>query len=289
MLLKKLYTSILLVLVLSIGCYAAASLGDRAPDFTLTDIKGKKHSLKDFRGKIVLLDVWASWCRPCRHYMPKNQKLHDKYSSRGLEVLAVNIEGIKSSAPAYIKSNSFTFKVLYSKGNWKSEVVKKYGVRGIPFVALIDRQGYIRFTGHPSGITDEMIENALANKFPSIKITKIINLIGYFEKYVKWSAQNGQWKKKGRKVWKSLAVKAYAISDVKKVLLLLFESFNSDAFIPAFSDKRSSWKEKVGSAENLGEIKSLVKELALGIKEEYLSSSWNNRLKSIWVSLINKS
>src|SRR2546423_15247077 len=65
--------------------------GESAIDFTLKDLKGRPHSLKSLRGKVVLLDFWATWCGPCRMTMPQVAKIHEQYKTRGVEVISINI------------------------------------------------------------------------------------------------------------------------------------------------------------------------------------------------------
>lgn len=115
-----------------------------APDFTLPDMDDEKHALSDFRGKVVMLNFWATWCPPCRREMPSMQRLYEKYSERGLVVLAVNqfedpdlvfeFTGRLSLEP--------TFPIVFDR---ESRVSEQYRVKGLPTTYLLDRDGNIRY------------------------------------------------------------------------------------------------------------------------------------------------
>lgn len=115
-----------------------------APEFTLPDMDGEEHALSEFRGKVVMLNFWATWCPPCRREMPSMQRLYEKYREQGLVVVAVNqfedpdlvfeFTGRLSLEP--------TFPILFDR---ESRVSEQYKVRGLPTTYLIDREGTIRY------------------------------------------------------------------------------------------------------------------------------------------------
>ncbi|HXG66496.1 MAG TPA: redoxin domain-containing protein [Blastocatellia bacterium] len=113
--------------------------GRMAKDFTLNGLDGKPVALKDLRGKVVLLDFWASWCAPCRIEMPHLEKLHREYKDKGLVVLGVNDEDA-ATARAFLKSKGYTFPTLVDD---KREVSELYEVESIPTVFVINREGKI--------------------------------------------------------------------------------------------------------------------------------------------------
>jgi peroxiredoxin len=117
-------------------------VGKPAPDFTLKDVDGRELALKDLRGKVVLLDFWATWCEPCRKDMPEIKTLHDEFKSKGLEVVLIDFSEPAGVAKEYFEKNNYTFHNLLDP---QSETFDKYGAGGIPKVVLIDKQGVVRY------------------------------------------------------------------------------------------------------------------------------------------------
>ena len=108
----------------------------KAPGFSAKKLNGKKVKLKNYRGKIVFLNFWATWCPPCRKEMPSMEKLHNKMKGKKFVMLAVSNEE-KATVNKFIKSRKFTFPVLISGA------ASKYGVTGIPTTFIIDEKGYL--------------------------------------------------------------------------------------------------------------------------------------------------
>lgn len=120
------------------------SAGKMAPDFEEKKPDGTTMKLSDLRGKVVLLDFWASWCGPCRRENPNVVKAYKKYNEKGFTVMNVSLDKDKERWLAAIKKDNLMWPNHVSdlKG-WGSTVGRKYGVRGIPFTVLIDRDGKI--------------------------------------------------------------------------------------------------------------------------------------------------
>jgi thiol-disulfide isomerase/thioredoxin len=118
----------------------AVKVGDAAPDFALKDLAGSEVSLASLKGKVVVLDFWATWCGPCKAAMPVIQKLHDEYASKGVAVLGVNTwEQKADAAKDYMASKKFTYGCLL-KGD---DLAKAYGVTGIPTLVVIGKDGKV--------------------------------------------------------------------------------------------------------------------------------------------------
>ena len=111
-----------------------------APDFTLSDPAGKKVSLKDYRGKIVFLNFWASWCAPCRAEMPGMDRLYREFKDKGLEMLAVNVKDKRDDALRFMKELKISYPVAMDP---EGEVGLLYGAWGMPTTYLIDRKGQV--------------------------------------------------------------------------------------------------------------------------------------------------
>ena len=128
---------------------ALLAVGDLAPDWMLNDADGNRHTLSEYRGKIVMLDFWATWCGPCVRTMPEVQKLREQYSSNDLVVFGVNCWE-ESNPSAYMKQHGYTYGLLV-KGE---EITKAYRVETLPTVYVIGRDGRIIFRS--VGIHDEL-------------------------------------------------------------------------------------------------------------------------------------
>jgi len=111
-----------------------------APDFTLPDPSGAKKSLKDYRGKVVFLAFWATWCEFCREEIPAIEALYRDYKAKGLEIVAVNIKDKREDALAFIKKNLAANKKTMDP---EGEVGLLYGAYATPTVYLIDRKGAV--------------------------------------------------------------------------------------------------------------------------------------------------
>lgn len=108
------------------------------PDFTLPDLERGKVSLKDFRGRLLLLNFWASWCVPCREEMPAMERLYQKYREHGFVILGVNVKDDKKSAIAFVKELKITFPIAFDPAG---EVGLLYGAWGLPATYFIDTKG----------------------------------------------------------------------------------------------------------------------------------------------------
>jgi len=111
-----------------------------APDFTLPDPGGRKVSLEKFRGKVVFLNFWATWCESCREEMPSMERLYQEFKGRGLEIVAVNVKDKRPAALAFVKELKLNYPVLMDP---EGEVGLLYGAFGLPVTYLIDRQGIV--------------------------------------------------------------------------------------------------------------------------------------------------
>jgi len=117
--------------------------GFLAPDFTLESLSGDQISLSDMRGNAIVLNLWASWCPPCRAEMPALQRVYQENHERGLEVLAVNMTAQDSLADveAFVQEFNLTFPILLDTSG---EVGNAYLMRALPTTFFIDREGVIQ-------------------------------------------------------------------------------------------------------------------------------------------------
>ena len=118
---------------------SATFVGEAAQDFSLHDLKGRTFRLRDLRGKIVLLDFWATWCTPCRIDLPHIEALHDEYTREELVVLGVNGES-ETAARSFMEQQGYSFPSLVDQGD---EVSRLYGAALLPTIVIVDQEGSI--------------------------------------------------------------------------------------------------------------------------------------------------
>ena len=131
------------------------SVGSKAANFTLTDLQGNPTTLKDYEGKVILLNFWATWCPPCKAEIPDFIQMYDKYKSQDLVIVGVsgfrdNLSQVKS----YAESAGMNYPVLFTDPNNVQKLATDYGsFRSIPTTFLIDKKGVIQHIW--TGILDE--------------------------------------------------------------------------------------------------------------------------------------
>lgn len=153
-----------------------------APAFSLKDLDGKTVSLADYKGKILILDFWATWCSPCKAAFPYIQMVMNRYRNNpDVNFLFIDTrektENYEETIKKFLEENKYTFHVILDEkgADGKQDVTfKKYGLMGIPTQYVIDRNGNIRYEniGYHPGKTDEQAANELFEKIESARQEK---------------------------------------------------------------------------------------------------------------------
>jgi len=152
-----------IVLGFAFSIFAASSLassgltGQSAPDFALKSSSGKNLRLSEYRGDVVMVNFWATWCGPCRQEMPLLDELYSRYQRVGFSLLGVNIDDNSSKAMNMVSELDISFPVLFDS---RKEVSRLYEVDAMPVTVLIDREGIVRYVhlGYKPGFENKYLD-----------------------------------------------------------------------------------------------------------------------------------
>ncbi len=142
---KKLF----LFLLITISC-VSLSCAEISTDFTLNDLDGRQISLSDYKGKVVFIDFWATWCPPCRASIPEVERLYQEFANdEDVVILGINLQEDKDTITKFMKKQEMNYPVLLSD----NKVVSNYQIRSIPAFFIIDRDGevYNKYVGFAPG------------------------------------------------------------------------------------------------------------------------------------------
>ena len=140
---------------------ASLVVGSKPPALTEKTLEGKPLSLDSYKGKVVLLDFWATWCPPCRAAIPNLKAQYQKYHAKGFEVVGISLDSGELELRKYIKDNAMPWPQLFEA---KHPDAKTYGVQGIPFTLLIGKDGKIAAVNPDGTELETAIKAALAKK-----------------------------------------------------------------------------------------------------------------------------
>ncbi len=128
-----------------------------APDFTLQTLDGESVSLSDYRGKLVMINFWASWCPPCNSEMPDLQRYYEQHQDEDFIILGVNYQDTPDKVQAFIEKYGVTFPILLDSDG---RVANLFGVQGLPTSFFVDKEGNV-LGYQPGPVTKEMLEDGI--------------------------------------------------------------------------------------------------------------------------------
>ena len=151
------------IVALVFSVFAASSLassgmeGQKAPDFALKSSTGENLRLSEYRGDVVMINFWATWCGPCRQEMPLLDELYNRYQRVGFNLLGVNIDDDSRRAMQMAEELGIDFPVLFDASK---EVSRLYEVEAMPVTVLVDREGTVRYVhhGYKPGYEDKYLD-----------------------------------------------------------------------------------------------------------------------------------
>jgi len=146
---------------ISLPAVANVAISQLAPDFSLPARGGKTLSLAQYRGQVVMLNFWATWCGPCRQEMPLLDAMYKKYKGLGFTLIGVNVEPDSDAAEAFLKKVPVSFPIAFDRD---SQISKLYNVQGMPSSVIIDRKGKARIVhkGYKPGDENKYLDHIRA-------------------------------------------------------------------------------------------------------------------------------
>ena len=129
---------------ISITAFPQVKKGQPAPEISLSNMEGRLVSLSDLKGKVVLIDFWASWCGPCRNNNPRLVKLYEKYHEKGFEILGVSVDNNAANWKEAVGEDKLDWVQVNDNKSWDGSAAMTYNVNAIPASFLIDKEGVLR-------------------------------------------------------------------------------------------------------------------------------------------------
>lgn len=158
---RKLLTGVALSVLAASSLASSDLTGRPAPDFALKSSTGENLRLSEYRGDVVMINFWATWCGPCRQEMPLLDDLYNRYQRVGFNLLGVNIDDDSSRAMDMIRELGVNFPVLFDA---RKEVSRMYDVDAMPVTVIVDREGTVRYVhqGYKPGYEEKYLDQVRA-------------------------------------------------------------------------------------------------------------------------------
>jgi thiol-disulfide isomerase/thioredoxin len=138
------------------------AVGKEPIQFSVKGIKGETLSPAEFKGKVLLIDFWATWCGPCVAEMPNVKTVYKKYHSRGFEIVGISLDQSRDKLDAYIQQQGIEWPQYFDGKFWNNDIAQMYGIKSIPTTLLVDRHGKIRYKSLRGRQLDQAVEKLVA-------------------------------------------------------------------------------------------------------------------------------
>ena len=132
-------------------------IGEPAKDFTVRVLSGDSFTLSSQKGRVVLIDFWATWCAPCLEDIPRMKRIYAAYQKKGFEIIGISLDRRKEDVVKYVHDKELRWKVSYTGALWSDPTARLYGVNKIPSTWLVDKEGILR----EIGLSGEALEKAI--------------------------------------------------------------------------------------------------------------------------------
>ncbi len=115
------------------------------PTLEFTSLSGEQINMANLKGKVVLIDFWATWCGPCRRVMPDLVETYKEYHGKGFEIIGISLDKDRAQLEKYMQATGITWQQYFDGLVWNNKISKRFGVRGIPHIVLLDKNGAVHF------------------------------------------------------------------------------------------------------------------------------------------------
>ena len=115
------------------------------PTLEFTSLGGEQINMANLKGKVVLIDFWATWCGPCRRVMPDLVETYKEYHGKGFEIIGISLDKDRAQLEKYMQDTGITWQQYYDGLSWNNKISKRFGIRGIPHIVLLDKNGVVHF------------------------------------------------------------------------------------------------------------------------------------------------
>lgn len=148
----------------SLGSERKLGIGGEPIHFAVTSIKGEKLSPAAYKGKVLLIDFWATWCGPCIAEMPNVKNVYTKYHSKGFEIVGISLDQSRDKLDKYIASQEIAWPQYFDGKYWNNDIAVSYGIKSIPATFLVDKKGKIRYKSLRGRQLETAVAELLAEK-----------------------------------------------------------------------------------------------------------------------------